>query len=32
MHKAGAKVAPIAHADDKRQVTTVLAANAKGDY
>ena len=32
MHKAGAKIVPIAHADDKRQITAVLAANAKGDY
>jgi len=26
MHKAGAKVVPIAHSDDKRQITAVLAA------
>ena len=32
MHKAGAKVVPIAHSDDKRQITAVLAANAMGEY
>ena len=32
MHEAGAKVVSIAHVDDKRQVTAVLAASAKGDY
>ena len=32
MHKAGAKIVPIAHSDDKRQITAVLAANAKGEY
>ena len=32
MHEAGAKVVSIAHADDKRQITAVLAASAKGDY
>ena len=30
MHEAGAKVISIAHVDDKRQVTAVLAASAKG--
>ena len=32
MHEAGAKVVSIAHADDKRQITAVMAASAKGDY
>ena len=32
MHKAGAKVVPITHSDDKRQITAVLAANTKGEY
>ena len=32
MHNAGAEVVPIAHSDDKRQITAVLAANAKGEY
>ena len=32
MHKTGAKVVPIAHSDDKRQITAVLAANAMGKY
>jgi len=32
MHKAGAKVLPIAHSEDKRQITAVLAANAIGEY
>jgi len=30
--KHGAKSVPIAHADDKRQITAVLAANATGEY
>jgi len=32
MHKSGAKVVPIAHSDDKWQITAVLAANVKGEY
>ena len=30
MHQAGDKVVPIAKADDKRQITAVLAANMAG--
>ena len=30
MHKNGDKVVPIAHSDDKRQITAVLAATLKG--
>ena len=32
MEKQGTKVIPIANADDKRQLTTVLAATAGGEY
>ena len=32
MERRGAKVIPIANADDKRQLTAVLAATAGGDY
>jgi len=32
MAKYGKKSVPIAHADDKRQITVVLAANATGEY
>ena len=31
MHQAGAKVVPISHSDDKRQVTAVLAATLRGE-
>ena len=31
MHKAEAKVVPIAHSDDKQQITAVLAVNAIGE-
>ena len=30
MHKSGDKIIPIAHLDDKRQITAVLAATLKG--
>ena len=32
MHPTGAKVVPIAHCDDKRQVTAVLAATLTGEF
>jgi hypothetical protein len=32
MHLVGEKVIPIAHADDKRQITAVLAATLAGMY
>ena len=32
MEKEGAKIVPIAHSDDKRQLTAVLAITAAGDY
>ena len=32
MEKHGAKSVPIAHTDDKRHITAVLAANATGEY
>ena len=32
MEKCGKKLVLIAHADDKRQITAVLAANATGEY
>ena len=32
MHHAKAKVIPIAHSDDKRQITAVLAASLIGEY
>ena len=32
MHKEGAKVVPIAHSDNKCQITVVLAANTIGEY
>jgi len=32
MEKYGKKSVPIAHADDKRQITAVLAGNATGKY
>ena len=30
MHKSGDKIIPIAHVDDKRQITAVLAATITG--
>ena len=32
MHRAGEKVIPIAHSDDKQQITAVLAATLTGEY
>ena len=32
MEKEGAKIVPIAHSDDKRQLTAVLAITAAGEY
>ena len=32
MEKYGIKLVPIAHADDKRQTTAILAASATGKY
>ena len=32
MHPTGAKIVPIAHCDDKRQVTAVLAATLTGEF
>ena len=32
MEREGAKVVSIAHADDKRQITAVLAVTATGEY
>ena len=32
MHRAGEKVIPIAHSDDKRQITAVLAATLTGMF
>ena len=32
MEKEGTKIVPIAHSDDKRQLTAVLAVTAAGDY
>ena len=32
MEKEGTQIAPIAHSDDKRQLTAVLAITASGDY
>ena len=32
MEKEGTKIVPIAHNDDKRQITAVLAITASGDY
>ena len=32
MGKAGTKVVPIAHSDDKRQITAVLAESVNGEY
>ena len=31
MHRAGEKIVPIGHVDDKRQITAVLAANMAGE-